>query len=305
MAKKPSLPKGDIQIGFDKHTITLKIDQIVRLKTIPDAVRTSKKFAQIVASIREIGIIEPPAVAPDTTNSGQYFLLDGHLRIEALKELGETEVVCLVSRDDESFTYNKHISRLSPVQENKMILKAIERGVSEDRIAAALNIDIHQIRQKRDLLKGICDEAIDLLKDKMVPASAFPLLKQMKPFRQIEAAILMNDGANYSVPYVRALLASSSRDQLIEEDKTKKVKGLSVDQMNRMETEMVNLQREYRMVQDRYTADVFNLTLTKGYLSLLLSNARVVRYLNQNHGEYLTEFRKIVDMTSISKDLLT
>ena len=305
MAKKPSLPKGDIQIGFDKHTITLKIDQIVRLKTIPDAVRTSKKFAQIVASIREIGVIEPPAVAPDTVNSGQYFLLDGHLRIEALKELGETEVVCLVSRDDESFTYNKHISRLSPVQENKMILKAIERGVSEDRIAAALNIDIHQIRQKRDLLKGICDEAIDLLKDKMVPASAFPLLKQMKPFRQIEAAILMNDGANYSVPYVRALLASSSRDQLIEEDKTKKIKGLSVDQMNRMETEMVNLQREYRMVQDRYTADVFNLTLTKGYLSLLLSNARVVRYLNQNHGEYLTEFRKIVDMTSISKDLLS
>ena len=305
MAKKPSLPKGDIQIGFDKHTIVLKIDQIVRLKTIPDAVRTSKKFAQIVASIREIGVIEPPAVAPDTANSGQYFLLDGHLRIEALKELGETEVVCLVSRDDESFTYNKHISRLSPVQENKMILKAIERGVSEDRIAAALNIDIHQIRQKRDLLKGICDEAIDLLKDKMVPASAFPLLKQMKPFRQIEAAILMNDGANYSVPYVRALLASSSRDQLIEEDKTKKVKGLSVDQMNRMETEMVNLQREYRMVQDRYTADVFNLTLTKGYLSLLLSNARVVRYLNQNHGEYLTEFRKIVDMTSISKDLLS
>jgi hypothetical protein len=35
-----------------------------------------------------------------------------------------------VSTDDEAFTYNKRISRIAPIQEHRMILKAIERGVS-------------------------------------------------------------------------------------------------------------------------------------------------------------------------------
>lgn len=115
------------------------------------------------------------------------------MRIEALKELGETMVTCLVSTDDEAFTYNKHINRLSTVQEHKMIQRAIERGVPEAKIAAALNIDVRSIVARRDLLNGICVEAADLLKDKIVPMATFPFLKRMKPFRQIEAATLMND----------------------------------------------------------------------------------------------------------------
>jgi hypothetical protein len=54
------------------------------------------------------------------------------LRLEALKELGETETLCLIATDDEAFTYNNRINRLAIIQEHKMILKAIERGVSED-----------------------------------------------------------------------------------------------------------------------------------------------------------------------------
>jgi RepB plasmid partitioning protein len=45
-----------------------------------------------------------------------------------------------------------------------MILKAIERGVSEERIAKALNVDVPTIRRKRQLLDGICPEVADLLK---------------------------------------------------------------------------------------------------------------------------------------------
>ena len=61
-------------------------------------------------------------------------------------------LICLAATDDESFTYNKRISRLATIQEHKMILRAVERGVSEARIAAALNVNIALIRQKRTLL---------------------------------------------------------------------------------------------------------------------------------------------------------
>lgn len=67
-------------------------------------------------------MVEPPVVARDPKQPGVYLLLDGHLRIEILKEMGRNEVECLVSTDDEAFTYNKRVSRLAAVQEHKMIL---------------------------------------------------------------------------------------------------------------------------------------------------------------------------------------
>lgn len=179
MAKKTppklKLPKGEIKAGFDKATIDLQIDQIVTIKVISPAARKSRKYLQILASIREVGIIESPVVSRDPQTSNKYILLDGHLRVEALKELGETEVSCLVSTDDEAFTYNKHINRLSTVQEHKMILRAIERGVPETKLAAALNIDVRSIVSRRNLLNGVCPEAAELLKDKMVAISMFPI----------------------------------------------------------------------------------------------------------------------------------
>ena len=118
-----------------------------------DAIRKTPKYAQIAASIREVGIVEPPVVARDRSDPGKYLLLDGHLRIEVLKDMGETDVVCLVSTDDEAFTYNKRVNRLAMIQEHRMILKAVERGVPEERIAKALNVDVHSITRKRRCLR--------------------------------------------------------------------------------------------------------------------------------------------------------
>ncbi len=249
-----------------------------------------------------VGVIEPPVVGRDPQMNNRFILLDGHMRIEALKELGETEVTCLISTDDEAFTYNKHINRLSTVQEHRMILRAIKRGVPEAKIAAALNIDVRSIATRRDLLNGICSEAADLLKDKIVPIITFSLLKRMKSLRQIEAATLMNDSGVYSRAYASALLAATPKDQLAEPDKPKKIAGLDEEQMARMESEMESLQREYRLIEENYGRDVLNLTLAKGYLSSLLGNAKVLRYLSLHHDEILKQFHKIADITSLSRE---
>jgi hypothetical protein len=37
-------------------------------------------------------------------------LLDGHMRLKALIELGRTEVFCLVANDDDAFTYNDKVT---------------------------------------------------------------------------------------------------------------------------------------------------------------------------------------------------
>src|SRR5262245_1483596 len=121
---------GDVSIAFEKNCITLPIEALHPLRTLRKTIRASQKYRQISASVREVGLVEPPVVARDTQQPGAFLLLDGHLRIEILKDLGITTVECLISTDDEAFTYNKRISRIAPVQEHKMIRRAIERGVS-------------------------------------------------------------------------------------------------------------------------------------------------------------------------------
>ena len=118
-------------------------------------------------------------------------MLDGHLRVDVLKDLGQTDVNCLISTDDEAYTYNKRVNRLAMIQEHRMIVKAVERGVPEDRIAKALNVDVQSIVRKRRLLEGICQEVADILKDKHIAINTFTELKKMLPLRQIEAAELM------------------------------------------------------------------------------------------------------------------
>ncbi|MEY9559383.1 hypothetical protein ABIA26_001724 [Sinorhizobium fredii] len=107
-----------------------------------------------------------------------FHLLDGHIRLDVLKKLGETEVVCLVATEDEAFTYNRCVSRLATIQEHKMILKAIEKGVPEERLARVLNLNISSLRQKKSLLEGICAEAAEFLQDKQVPINTIEQLKK-------------------------------------------------------------------------------------------------------------------------------
>lgn len=302
MAELENLPlkEDKIKLGFETETVTLRLDQIIPLKVSAPDMREKTKYKRILASIEEVGIIEPPAVSPCEDKPDHYYLLDGHLRIEVLKDIGEEQVVCLISTDDESFTYNKHINRLSTIQEHKMIVRAVERGVSEEKIAKALNVDVRSIMLKRKMLNGVCQEAVDLLKDKMVSGGVFHVLKKLKPMRQIECAELMNSMNVYTVPYAKALLVGTPQDQLKEPEKQKKIKGIDEEQMARMQSEMLSLQSEYKVIEDTLGSSILNFTVAKGYVAKLMDNAKVVRYLVQHYPEILEEFQKITDMKSIN-----
>jgi hypothetical protein len=182
-----------------------------------------------------------------------------------------------------------------------MILQAIKRGVSEEKIARALNVDVPNIISRRDLLQGISPEAADLLKDKIVARSVFKIMKRMKPERQIEVATLMRDVNIYSMSYVQALLAATPKGKLVDPENPKKIKGLTDEQMLRMEAEMGSLHGQYRLIEDSFGTNVLTLTVAKTYLSKLLNNARIIKYLTRHHPEYMTEFQKIAEMTSLGR----
>jgi hypothetical protein len=74
------------------------------------------------------------------------------------------------------------------------------------------------------------------------------------------------------------------------------VPGLTEDQVSTMQRESENVDRQFRAIEQTYSADQLDLMLAAGYVNRLLSNARVVRYLAQYHADILSEFQKLSDM---------
>jgi DNA-binding Lrp family transcriptional regulator len=212
--------------------------------------------------------------------------------------MGRTEVECLISTDDEGYTYNKRISRLAAVQEHHMMKRAIANGVSQERLARALNINVGSLQRRVRMLDGVCPEVINLLKDKPCPVKTFEILKKMVPLRQIEAAELLINANNYSAAYASAIFVSTPQDQLVNANQPKRVKGMTPEAIARMERELSRLQENISSIEERYGTDNLHLTVAKGYLGKLLSNGRIVQYLARNCPEFLSEFQSIVEMNS-------
>jgi len=288
-----------VKIGFDPHGVLIPVTNILPMKQLKPIHKTSQKYQQVLASVREVGIIEPLIVFPQSGSSEVFMLLDGHVRLDVLKQFGQSHAPCLIATDDEAYTYNKRVSRMATVQEHVMILKAIKSGLSEDRIAKTLAVDIASIRQKRDLLDGICKETAELLKNKHLSPSVFGLLKKMKPIRQIEVAELLVTANNFSVPYTKALLAATLAEMLVDPDKSKPLEGLTPEQVAKMQKEMEVLQRDLQAIQQSHGNEMLELVLACGYATRLFSNPRIVRYLTQHHEDLCRELQGVVEGASL------
>ena len=288
---------SQVELGFVLESLSMPIDKILPSRQVPEGLLISRKFAQIKASIEAVGLIEPLSVGK--LDKGKRVLLDGHIRLIALRDLGYTEVTCLESKDDESFTYNNRINRLSTIQEHHMLRRAVERGVSAQRLAIALDIDVNTINKKMTLLDGLCTEVVDLLKDQTFSAEVARTLAKVKPIRQVECVELMISANTVTVSYAQAMLMATPPALLVDEKKATKQPGVTQEQMAKMEREMGNLQGQYKLVEQTYGQDVLNLVLAKGYLTKLLANKPVVRYLKQKQPELLTEFEAIVQAASL------
>lgn len=123
----------------------------------------------------------------------------------------------------------------------------------------------------------------------------------MKPTRQVECVDLMLLANNLTIPYAEALLAATPAQQLVDGQKTKKLAGVSAEQMLRMEREMANLQGQYELIERSYADDVLNLVLARGYIAKLLENEAVARFIRQRHPELQEQLERIIAVTSLDQ----
>ncbi|MXP26929.1 chromosome partitioning protein ParB [Altererythrobacter indicus] len=288
-----------VKIAFEQHVLTVPLDRLLPTKRLPKGLEASVKYRRIAASVGEIGVIEPLSVIRQ--KGGTYLILDGHVRLAALRAHGATEAQCILAHDDEGVTYNKRVNRLAVIQEHYMIVLALERGVSEEKLARALNVDTKVIRQRRHLLNGISQDVAELLKDKPVGHVAFQKLRKMKPIRQLEVAELMISANNFTASYAKALLVTTKPDDLHKPDRHGKATGLSSEQMVRLEREMAELSTDYKELEMSYGDDMLVLVVASGFLERMLSRPEIEHFLESRHPEFLENFRSIVQATALDQ----
>ncbi len=184
-----------------------------------------------------------------------------------------------------------------PEEEQRVVQRMYEMFVNEGRpereIAEVLNAEGHRTDLDRPWTRATVHQV--LTNEKYIGNNVFAKvsfkLKQRRVVNPREMCIRA-EGA-----YVNAILAGTPQAQLVESSKPKKVKGITPEAMARMEQELARLQEGIASIQDTYGQEHLHLTVIKGYVGKLLGNARVVRYLAQNHPEFLGEFQTITEIT--------
>jgi ParB-like chromosome segregation protein Spo0J len=285
-------------VCFEMERVTIPLAKLLPLKQVTDADTKVVRYRTILSSLREVGLVEALMVFPKKGKDDLFLILDGNLRHHALQSLGMLTADCLIATDEECFTYNARVSRLSPVQEHKMITRAVNNGVAVGRIAAALNMDVRDIKNRLLLVRGIHEDAVEMLKDKQISEIVFRILKRVTSDRQIEIAELMVSANNFSKGYAEGLFMVTAKDKLVDPAKPKS-KMLAPEDVARMEEEMAILERDFSAIEDRYAENMLNLTVIRGYVKKLLENNKVARFLTAKHQDLLTEFERIAVIESM------
>ena len=279
-------------LAFEEAECTLPLSKIIPQHPVSPELQRSARYRLISNSIKAIGLIEAVVVYP--RNSDEYLLLDGHSRLQVLKDFGATEVRCTLSTDDEAYSYNTKVNPISSIGQHFMILKALENGVTEERLSEALGLNVKNLRARRDLLDRICPEAIQLLRNRKVAIEAFAVLRKMKPVRQVEAAEHMVAGATCTAAFARALLAVTKPEMLVKPVRKPKLTAGSHAAQEMLGEETTRLVRDLRAVEESYGKDVLSLTVCTVYMRKMIADPDIERHIAKHHAGLLEAIRESI-----------
>ncbi|RWP98279.1 ParB N-terminal domain-containing protein [Mesorhizobium sp.] len=140
------------------------------LKDNPDKARRSKSSPQadalLLATIRAVGIVQPPVVAPEADGGNGYVIDAGHRRVRQAIAAGLEEIAVLVIDRAEDGGAMRSLAetlaheQLNPVDQWRAIERLVTLGWTEEAIAVALALPVRQVRKLR-LLANVLPAMLD------------------------------------------------------------------------------------------------------------------------------------------------
>lgn len=147
----------------------LKLDPRA-LRDNPDDARRSRSSPQadalLLATVKAVGIIQPPIVSPETDGGNGFVIQAGHRRVAQAIAAGleEIEVIVREAANDNgamrSMVENIAREPLNPVDQWRGIERLVALGWTEEAIGVALALPVRQIRKLR-LLANVLPAMLD------------------------------------------------------------------------------------------------------------------------------------------------
>lgn len=142
--------------------VNLSPDEIVPNPVQPRVEFEQEKLDELVASIREVGVLQPVVVRPITGGTGpeKFELIMGERRLRATKQLGLTTIPAVIKNvADESMLRdalleNLHRADLNPLEEASAYQQLLaDFGITQEELAARIGRSRPQITNTIRLLR--------------------------------------------------------------------------------------------------------------------------------------------------------
>ena len=147
-------------LKLDPRTLNDNPDDTRRTKSSPQA------DALLLATVKAVGIIQPPVVSPQLDGGNGYIIQAGHRRVKQAMAAGIEEISVLVidaANDNgvmRSMVENIAREPLGAVDQWRGTERLIALGWTEEAIAIALALPVRQIRKLR-LLANVLPAMLD------------------------------------------------------------------------------------------------------------------------------------------------
>ena len=175
---------------------------IVKLKPLSERKISRREYERIKASIEAVGLIEQLIVSPE---NGSFLILDGVQRYRILLDLGVEEVPCILRQEKETFTCNRMVNHISPIQESRMIEKSLEE-LDEQTIASALGLSTIVHRLSKTLISQLHQAVAETLDAGSITRACAREFTYAKPERQLDILTMMKAHNDFSIAFARALI---------------------------------------------------------------------------------------------------
>jgi hypothetical protein len=263
------------------------------VKLIPLRKRNISKqaFKRIIASIKLCGLLAPLLVYPENDN---FIILDGYQRYLALLELGVEIVPCISWNQKEAFSANRMVNRLSPIQESRMIERALSE-LDEKTIANAFGLDQIGHRKQKTMIKHLHVDVASALDNGLITKACARELTFVNAERQIEIVNSMKQYNDFGVAFARNMILKTPPKQRTQKKCGKKSPWAHVEQ--KKDELMSKLQESeqkhnfYSRLYKQYSIDLLKLTI---YTRSMITNMRIRDYLQVNHQNIFGHFEKTI-----------
>lgn len=153
-----SVPTPDVEAIAGVRYAELPIDRVAPNPRQPREVFDEDALAELVFSIREIGLLQPIVVRP--VGADQYELVAGERRLRASKEAGLTVIPAIIRDTDDdamlrdALLENLHRANLNPLEEAAAYQQLLsDFGCTQDELARRIGRSRPQVTNTLRLLK--------------------------------------------------------------------------------------------------------------------------------------------------------